>query len=142
MAVEEPPSITHSVCELVQRRIAENGAAVEVSAVVRDVSGNKVVRMRPRAGCSVHLILRSLQKVAPLAQLRSLTSEVDGSDEVELQLPTRRNLRRRAWVEASSGIIARAMWKLVQGLLLVSFALVVSVLLKYRFDEPLPAADA
>ena len=120
-----PPVV--QVVDCLRSEIRTHGIDVDVTAVVRDRNGQRVVRLRPKMGNGIHRIVDVLLRLAPLAQVASLTSEVDGRDEVEVRLPTRCNLRTRAVCNSSSQLLPWVMGKAAQVLFVVAAGICVAV---------------
>jgi len=129
MTESAPPAV--QVVDRIRSGISAHGVDVDVSAVVRDRNGQRVVRLRPKSGGGINRIVDAIGRMAPLAQVASLTSEVDGSDEVELRLPTRKHLMARAFQNARGDCLPWLMWKVAQALILVAFALCLTVIMQH-----------
>ena len=125
MSTSQPAAVL--TCECIRSTIKRHGVDIDVSAVVRDRSGQRVVRLRARDGSGINRIVEALTRMAPLAHVAALTSDVDGSDEVELRLPNQRNLTRKAFTTAKSGYVPWLLWKLGTSIILVAVALAMSV---------------
>ena len=127
----QPATPVVQVVDRIRTCINGHGVDVDVSAVVRDRNGQRVVRLRPKQGSGINRIMDAIGRLAPLAQVASLTSEVDGSDEVELRLPTRKKLLQRAFRDARSGCLPWFLWKVAQALIVVALGLCATVIMHH-----------
>ena len=121
-----------TACENIRSTIRNQGVDVDMSAVVRDRGGQRVLRLRPKHGSGISRIVDALTRMAPLAQVTQFTSDVDGSDEVELRFPSKSRMKRNAYSTAKTGCVPWLLWKLAQATILVTVALVMSVLAQHR----------
>lgn len=72
-----------------------------ITSISRDDDGRQVIKID--AGDSNTVIaLRKLRAFAPFARLVCTTSRMDGKDEIQMTLPTKPEMRKRAKSEASS----------------------------------------
>lgn len=122
-----------TVCERIRAAVSDQGGAVNVSALLTNKEGQQVLRMRP-AQCGTHKILETVRSIAPLAQVAARTSEIDGCDEVELYLPTYKQLMTKARSNATLEFVPWALWKSAQALIAIAIGIAGSTWIPYVWN--------
>lgn len=95
-------------------------ARTALSSAVRNERGEEVVRLR---GGDPDTLLSALRKRAPFLRGERIDNPLDGAQELEVVLPTRRDARSYGWAEGRKARSARALEAAAAAFVLAALAL-------------------
>ena len=74
-----------------------------IAAITETALGNPIIRLRAKSENTALQSFCTLRKAFPFAKVSMQTSTCDGIEEVEVILPTNREVKTRAWQSAKKG---------------------------------------
>lgn len=94
-------------CDALLDYLDANDVDAELVSMTRDQYGHAHARLRPAFGKSIEKLAPAVSNFLPLAVIHTRRSDVDGAVEIDVRMPTKRDLQESAVCIAKRRLLAK-----------------------------------